>query len=186
MICSDRISRGAFPWFLPAKKDQVNTREEIPLINQPWLTSAGNASTPGRFLMASTKGVLALLTISPKDKVMLLGLWNSKYVATDLPQLVSILPNSRINPAPSWTRSSRLSRTKCQGNALQKVATPICRSVTAGQIRWVMVSFSALPSLIRLILKLKFLESCLLWVTSTSARVLYKMRAMDFRLPTNR
>lgn len=94
------------------------------------LTSAGNVSTWGIRLIASTKGVFALFTISSKDNIMLLGLWNSKYVAAAVPCFFNRHPNSRIKPEPSCTSSSRRSMTKCHGNALQKVATPIWRLLT--------------------------------------------------------
>lgn len=94
------------------------------------LTSAGNVSTCDIFLIASTNGVLALFTISLKDSVMLLGLWNSKYVAAAVPQVVRMQPKRRIKPDPSCTNSNLRSMTKCHGKALQKAATPICRSTT--------------------------------------------------------
>lgn len=94
------------------------------------LTSAGNVSTWGILLIASTKGVFALFTISSKDSIMLRGLWNSKYVAAAVPCFFSRQPKRRMKPEPSCTSSRRRSITKCQGKALQKVATPIWRLST--------------------------------------------------------
>lgn len=39
------------------------------------------------------------------------------------------LPNSFMKPVPNCTNSRRLSNTKCHGNALQKLVTPILRSL---------------------------------------------------------
>lgn len=94
-------------------------------------TSAGYLSTSWGLWRVRTKSVFARFNISWKVKVIPHGRVKVKYVDISLPKRFRWWPKILMNPTPSCTSSNCRSTTKCHGNALQKLATPIRRSVAS-------------------------------------------------------
>lgn len=131
------------PWFSKIKSSIFFTRmrhtfvktrnniTDLPIRVIYSRTSAGYLSTSWGLWRVRTKSVFARFNISWKVKVIPHGRVKVKYVDISLPKRFRWWPKILINPTPSCTSSNCRSTTKCHGNALQKLATPIRRSVAS-------------------------------------------------------
>lgn len=108
-----------------------NNITDLPIRVMYSRTSAGYLSTSWGLWRVRTKSVFARFNISWKVKVIPHGRVKVKYVDISLPKRFRWWPKILMNPTPSCTSSNCRSTTKCHGNALQKLATPIRRSVAS-------------------------------------------------------